>query len=232
MPDPRHVLILGLSLVCATSALATEEKPAIDKDQMMKAIDLPAAAQELRDAEIDNADVQTILAAARAKALHPGEARDIFRTSADAVGRKGRIDDYGAFVRSKIESGVTGPDLAQLILAEHEKRGKGAAGAKPAPGARSTTPANEKRAPLFRPGSPSRGLKGLKPIGSGTSSDASQSSGNTKSSSSSSSTKSSSSSSSGTKSSSSSSSTKSSSSSSSTKSSGSIGGGGGRPSRR
>jgi hypothetical protein len=113
-------------LVLLGIAAAQESK----REEILALIDLPTKAQALRNKGVDKREVKEALRAARGRKLKAKETRDLLAESDKAVDEHGRIDNFGAFVKGKLESGLRGRELAAAIRAEHQARGKGKAKAK------------------------------------------------------------------------------------------------------
>jgi hypothetical protein len=101
-----------------TAVLAADPDP-------VAASELPAKAQALREAGVKPAEVKAALAAVREADLPADEAGDVLDESTDAVRKNGNVDNFGQFVKSKVEEGLRGKELAEAIHAEHAERGMG-----------------------------------------------------------------------------------------------------------
>ena len=128
----RRLLIASCVLFLAIGARAQEEEasstePAkgADRDEILAAIELPGKAQALRNKGVEKAQVREALRAARGKKLKAKQARDLLEGAEGAVNENGPIDNFGAFVKSKLAEGLRGRELASAIRAEHKARGKG-----------------------------------------------------------------------------------------------------------
>jgi hypothetical protein len=131
----RHLIVstlaLGLCLApLAAEAAAPESKGADEankgaaKDRILGALDLPIKAQALRKAGADEKEVKAGLKAAKDKKAHPKDVAELLDAAAKATKEHGPVDNFGAFVQSKLDAGLRGKDLAEAIRAEHEARGK------------------------------------------------------------------------------------------------------------
>jgi hypothetical protein len=108
----------------AVSAFPQDEVTS-PREDILAALDLPAAAQSLRDKGVDKGQVREAMQAAKGKKLKAKEAKGLMKDAGDAVDEHGPIDNFGAFVKSKLDAGLRGRDLAAAIRAEHVARGKG-----------------------------------------------------------------------------------------------------------
>lgn len=113
--------ILGV-LLAAAPALADDPAPQGD---LMKALELPRLAQSLRDKGVADDDVKAAIKGARDKEMHADEVAETFEAADAAVDENGPVDNFGAFVQSKLDEGLRGKELADAIKAEHQAHGKG-----------------------------------------------------------------------------------------------------------
>ena len=109
---------VALSLALTVGAQA-EPRP-----DLGRAIELPAAAERLRERGVPAAEVATAVNAAKDHGLTAGEATDVLE--AGAKGEK--LDNFGRFVNDKLDEGLRGRELAEAIHEEQERRGKGGGG--------------------------------------------------------------------------------------------------------
>jgi len=110
---------LGLTLLLLAPSYAADSK------DLKKAIDLPAKAQALRDAGVKPAQLEAALDAADDEGLGADEAEELLEASEKAVKDNGPDDNFGAFVKAKLDEGLRGRELAQAIKEEHARQGKG-----------------------------------------------------------------------------------------------------------
>lgn len=99
-------------------------------NQLLSAAELPIVALQVRQAGVPNDQIRTALEALRTKGVRANEARDIFDEERSAAREHGPVDNFGAFVQSKLDAGLRGRDLAAAIRAEHAARGIGRGNAK------------------------------------------------------------------------------------------------------
>ena len=107
---------------------AVEEQGSGEETEMgklLRAIRLPEAAEQARREGVPAAEVKEVLEAARSRNLPAGDTETIMVEETRAVREKGQIDDFGSFVRSKLDEGLRGRELSDAIRAEHAARGKG-----------------------------------------------------------------------------------------------------------
>ena len=108
----------------AATAPATEDAKA-KKERLLKATRLPKKAAEVRAKGVPDSDVKEAMRAAKAKGVKAGDMADVTDAQSKSVDEHGPIDNFGAFVKTKLDEGLRGRDLAAAIHAEHAKRGKG-----------------------------------------------------------------------------------------------------------
>lgn len=131
----RHLIVstlaLGLCLApLAAEAAAPEAKGAEEaakgsaKDRILGALDLPIKAQALRKAGADEKEIKAGLKAAKEKKANPKDVAELLEAAATATKEHGPVDNFGAFVQSKLDAGLRGKELAEAIRAEHQARGK------------------------------------------------------------------------------------------------------------
>lgn len=119
-------VLFGILLLPAASASAQVPDWVT---QILAAAQLPVTAAEARQEGVPDNEVREVLDALRTANVPAHEARDIFDEERKARREHGPVDNFGAFVQSKLAAGLRGRDLAAAIRAEHVARGKGKAGA-------------------------------------------------------------------------------------------------------
>jgi len=92
---------------------------------ILQAIRLPTVTREARMLGVSDRDVRDILNSGRERRVRAGSMAELFAAENDAIRQHGPIDNFGAFVQSKLDAGLRGRDLAAAIQAEHGARGKG-----------------------------------------------------------------------------------------------------------
>ena len=115
----RTVLSIPVLAMVASLGLAEPEP------ELARAIQLPTAAHQLRNEGVPDADVVAALSAAEDHGLSAAEATEVLEAEARAGTQHGRIDGFGAFVKTQLDAGKRGKELAAAIHAEHEARGMG-----------------------------------------------------------------------------------------------------------
>jgi hypothetical protein len=91
--------------------------------RVLSAADLPVSADQARREGAPDGVLQQVLAAMRAADVPAHEAREVIDEERAAMREHGPVDNFGAFVQSKLDAGLRGRDLAGAIRAEHELRG-------------------------------------------------------------------------------------------------------------
>ncbi len=91
----------------------------------IRAEDLPARAQALRDGGVDADEVRQALMAAMEARLSAAAAASLLDASLGPVQEHGPVPAFGAFIKEQLDAGLRGEELASAIQAEHAKRGIG-----------------------------------------------------------------------------------------------------------
>ena len=117
--------LLALSLIAAPAPAQAPDWVQV----LISAAGLPIAADSARKEGVPSDDVRAVLESMRNKNIPANEAKDILNEARAAHREHGPVDNFGAFVQSKLDAGLRGRDLAAAIRAEHAARGKGKAGA-------------------------------------------------------------------------------------------------------
>lgn len=95
----------------------------------LRALELPLMTDRLRRQGIPETDIRGLLDATKNAGLPADEATDVVDEAAEAVKDNGPVDNFGAFVKTQLDAGLRGKELAAAIRAEHVANGKG--GGKP-----------------------------------------------------------------------------------------------------
>lgn len=114
--------LLALSF-CWTSAAAAQVPEWVT--QVLKAAQLPVTAAEARNEGVADSTLRTVLEAMKTANVPADEAKDMLDTARAMNREHGPVDNFGAFVQSKLQAGLRGRELAAAIRAEHVARGKG-----------------------------------------------------------------------------------------------------------
>lgn len=121
--SPRNITI-ALVLSTAASTRLVAQKPTW-VDSLLAAANLPVVTVQLREDGVPGNDIQRVLDAMRTKRIPASEAHDVMDEERKAIGERGPVDNFGAFVQSKLDAGLRGRALASAIRAEHAAHGKG-----------------------------------------------------------------------------------------------------------
>lgn len=136
--------------------------------QIIAAAQLPIVADSARREGVPGADVRAALEALKTANVPAHEAKDVMDEARKSARTHGPVDNFGAFVQSKLAAGLRGRELAAAIRAEHAARGKGRAGQ---PGTKGNAPdARDTRGKAGQARDTMRGAsqKGANPNASGT----------------------------------------------------------------
>lgn len=123
-----HRSLSLLAALCLALPLGAQGTPTAADSALMRALDLPRIMQRARAAGVPDSSVRGILGEMRRRGIPAAEAEPALEMEVDAVEAGGRPDNFGAFVRSQVEAGYRGRELAERIRAEHQARGMGPAG--------------------------------------------------------------------------------------------------------
>ncbi|WP_434427697.1 hypothetical protein [Nannocystis pusilla] len=133
----RTMILHAFAIGLAAAPLAAHAAPAAGEaseraedrrtpnERILGALTLPLKAQALRKAGVGEGEVKAGLKAAKAKKLAAGDAAELLDEAAKATRDHGPVDNFGAFVQTKLDAGLRGRDLAAAIREEHAARGKG-----------------------------------------------------------------------------------------------------------
>lgn len=130
----RSILLCAIALSAALPLTSFAQDPVSDEGPVaadatvrgvLEAIRLPGITQEARRAGIPDEDIAEVIDVARERDLPPEERREILEGATEVARETGPIDNFGAFVQSRLAEGLRGRALADAIRAEHQLRGKG-----------------------------------------------------------------------------------------------------------
>ena len=124
------VLIAALVILALpVQTLAQEEaETAVEPtrlERLQKLAELITTSEDARQAGIPEEEVAEALEGARERGLSADEAEAVLAESTAAVNESGPVDNFGAFVQSKLDEGLRGKELADAIHEEHRRHGKG-----------------------------------------------------------------------------------------------------------
>jgi hypothetical protein len=97
----------------------------VDGEALRRATDLPSQARALRADGVAASQVRVALGAAKRHKLKAGEASALLGEWDRAVKDFGAMEQFGQFVKSKLDEGLLGDELYAAIRAEHEAHGSG-----------------------------------------------------------------------------------------------------------
>ena len=119
----RNSFLTALLFVAPVSPMAAQVPEWVT--QILAAAELPVVAVQIRNDGVAASQVQAAIDAMAASRLRAHEARQLLVDERDAIREHGPVDNFGAFVQTKLAAGLRGRDLATAIKAEHAARGKG-----------------------------------------------------------------------------------------------------------
>ena len=116
--------LLGLALLAA-AAPAPAQTSSDWVTRILAATNLPVSVAEAREEGAPQEDVRRVLDVLQRERVPADEAVKVIDEERAARREYGPVDNFGAFVQSKLQQGLRGQDLAAAIRAEHAARGKG-----------------------------------------------------------------------------------------------------------
>jgi hypothetical protein len=117
-------LFIVAALAAAAPSSAQDKSTAV-RDALLGAIRLPEETREARVLGVPERDIRTILGTAREQRVPLGVLHEVLVIQNEAVREHGPVDNFGAFVQSKLKQGMRGRDLSAAIRAEHAAHGIG-----------------------------------------------------------------------------------------------------------
>lgn len=124
----RHTLkYLVLAALCGPVQSAAAQQPASTvRDRVRAALELPGIVDSIRRrGGIPEEEVRVVVDEARRKNIPANETRDVLKEADNAIRDHGPVDNFGAFVKARLDAGLRGRALAQAIRQEHARRGIG-----------------------------------------------------------------------------------------------------------
>ena len=119
-----RVWIFALAIAFAPARSAAQESSGTIAS-VLQALRLPRATQEARVLGVPDSDIRAILDRSRERRLPAADVTELIENGNKAIREHGPIDNFGAFVQSRLDAGLRGRDLAEAIRAEHAAHGKG-----------------------------------------------------------------------------------------------------------
>lgn len=92
---------------------------------LLRALDLPRVMQRARAAGAPDSTLRGLIDAMLRRGIPAGEATPAVETEVEVVEQGGNKDAFGQFVKSQVEAGYRGKELAARIRAERARRGTG-----------------------------------------------------------------------------------------------------------
>lgn len=118
-----HLIALTALALVGSPAPAAQDTTVWDKIRI--AMNLPVRTTEAREAGVPEERVRSTIWDIRRGGVSAEDASRIFDEEVRVVREGGSKDNFGAFVKSRVEAGLRGRDLAEAIHAEHARRGMG-----------------------------------------------------------------------------------------------------------
>jgi hypothetical protein len=124
--DPAPAPAVGARAEASAQVAVTATADAkISATGFLLSLRLPTLAHETRTRGVPDEDVKVALASMKEANVPPEDAIETFKATVASIDEKGPVENFGAFVQSKVKEGLRGPQLAKAIRDEHEKRGIG-----------------------------------------------------------------------------------------------------------
>jgi hypothetical protein len=120
----RRLVPLFLALSFFSTGAASAQVPDW-VTQVLAAALLPVSAAEARREGVPDSEVRALLNALQNANVRADEARELLDEERADRREHGPVDNFGAFVQSKLQAGLRGRELAAAIRAEHVANGIG-----------------------------------------------------------------------------------------------------------
>jgi hypothetical protein len=123
----RTLMYLVLAALIDPGQLASAQQPTSTiRDRVLAALELPSIVDSIRRrGGIPEDEVRVVVEEARRKNIPANETRDVLKEADNAIRDHGPVDNFGAFVKARLDAGLRGRALAQAIRQEHARRGVG-----------------------------------------------------------------------------------------------------------
>jgi hypothetical protein len=118
------LMIVAFPLLASAQEEGEKAKDVSFLERIQNAAELIKTSREAREAGIPEEEVKEVLEGARERGLSPGETEEVLAESTAAVKESGPVDNFGAFVETKLDEGLRGKELAAAIHEEHRLHGK------------------------------------------------------------------------------------------------------------
>lgn len=135
---PSRAAAAALALLCGLGAGPLSAQSAADQvsgaveeslspvvEALLGALRLPEIVSEAREVGVADPTLEGLLEGFRNSGVPAAEAEDILDQEVEVVRAGGPVDNFGAFVRSRLAEGLRGRELAAAIRSEHRSRGIG-----------------------------------------------------------------------------------------------------------
>lgn len=122
------IILAALAVTWSVHPLLAQEASqdtAQDTVSVLRAIQLPAVAETLRERGFPVEAIEAAIGAAQQRDVPPGEMSEILEETDRTAETTGPIENFGAFVQEQLDGGLRGRELAEAIRAEHQRRGIG-----------------------------------------------------------------------------------------------------------
>jgi hypothetical protein len=117
--------LIALTALALVGAPAPAAQDTTQWDRIRIAMNLPVRTTEAREWGVPEERVKSTIWDIRRGGVSAEDASRIFDEEVRVVREGGSKDNFGAFVKSRVEAGLRGRELADAIHAEHARRGMG-----------------------------------------------------------------------------------------------------------
>jgi hypothetical protein len=121
----RHTWMLAVAMIASPVGAIEAQQPSLI-ERIRGAMQLPAIVDSVKkNSGMPEREVHDVIAEIKRRRMPASEARDVLRESNAAIRDHGPVDNFGAFVKARLDAGLRGRALAQAIRQEHARRGIG-----------------------------------------------------------------------------------------------------------
>jgi hypothetical protein len=121
----RHTWMVAVALIASPIDAIEAQQPSLI-ERIRGAMQLPAVVDSVKqNSGMPEREISDVIAEIKRRRMPASEARDVLRESNAAIRDHGPVDNFGAFVKARLDAGLRGRALAQAIRQEHARRGIG-----------------------------------------------------------------------------------------------------------
>jgi hypothetical protein len=121
----RHTWLLAVAMIASPVGAIGAQQPSLI-ERLRAAMQLPAIVDSVKkNSGMPEREVNEVIAEIKRRRMPASEARDVLQEANAAIRDHGPLDNFGAFVKARLDAGLRGRALAQAIRQEHARRGIG-----------------------------------------------------------------------------------------------------------